>query len=209
MELRASVRTRDCAIALGACLAAIGVLLAAVPVQALPIVAIDVDPVSPGIQNTTTLAIGATLEASIVVLGVEAAEPLNAFELDVDFASAVLAALLADQVGSFLVAPVSQFENTIGVSEVELAALTLGPGAAFGDGLLAVVSFQALAPGSTAVALGDVVLSQPFGVPIAGVVLEGAVVTVVPEPGTGVLVFLGAVLLASHRRDVRRLGARS
>jgi hypothetical protein len=62
------------------------------------------------------------------------------------------------------------------------------------------VTFQALAPGSTALTLGDVVLSQPFGVPIAGVVLEGALVTVVPEPGTAVLVILGGALLASHRR---------
>jgi hypothetical protein len=125
---RIRARTRGGAVALSAWLATIGALLAAAPVHALPIVAIDLDPAAPGIQSTATLAIGATLEAHLVVLGVEAAAPLNAFELDVEFDGAVLAALLADSVGSFLVAPVSEFQNTIGAGAVGLAALTLGPG---------------------------------------------------------------------------------
>ena len=90
--------------------------------------------------------------------------------------------------------------RVLGPDVVSLAAVTLGPGAAFGEGVLATLTLQGVEPGVASLAFRDVVLSRPFGVAIEGLGLEGATLTVVPEPATSGLVAAGLVALAARRR---------
>lgn len=57
------------------------------------------------------------------------------------------------------------------------------------------------APGTTALDLNDVILSAPFGVPIALAEVRGASITVIPEPGTALLVLAGLSGLRGARKS--------
>ncbi len=186
--------------------------LAAGTARALPVVAVDLDPATTGVQDTLTLAAPAQFSVDIVVSGVDPVTPLNAFELDLDFAPAVLRALSVSS-GGFLRAPTIEVENDVGTTSVGFAEATLLPTGASGAGVLASVLFETVGGGTSALDLNDVILSAPFGVPIptaavrdGKVAVTGAGPEPIPEPSAAALFALGSVLVA-HRLAGRRRGA--
>jgi hypothetical protein len=182
--------------------------------EAAPIVSVDLDSATPGIQPNLEVDAGALIDAAVVIGGVDAIAPLNAFQIALSFDDAVLRAQAVDN-GGFLLEP------TIVVSDltapgVNIAVSSLLPTGAVGEGLLAQVTFQALSAGTALLALTQVDLSAPFGIPIAVGAIAGAQLTVreVPAPGALVLTALGLGVLASMRRrreesppDVRPRGS--
>ena len=61
-------------------LAGIGLLLSTAIVHALPIVSVDTDPITPGIQSSFTVGLGDIFSVDIFISDVEAGTPLNGFE---------------------------------------------------------------------------------------------------------------------------------
>lgn len=174
-------------------------LLLATPARALSL-AVDLDPSTAAIDDARTIFVGESLTFTITIEGVTTAEPLNAFELDLSYDDTPLEALSA-AVGTFLASPTDVAELALTPPEIGLAFFTLGPGAASGSGVLAFVTMRGVAPGTSLLALNDVILSAPFGEEIAFDALFGAELTVaVPEPASVLLLGLGAGLLACRRR---------
>lgn len=183
---------------LTAALVAVSALLfVSAAAQALPIVSVDADPNTAGIQSTINIQNGDSFDVDIVISGVDAASPLNGFEFDLFFDPVRLAATgVVD--GGFLSAPVISIQNVIGAMSVEFAEVSLGAIGASGSGTLATISFVAQGAGDSLLDLQNVLLSAPFGVQIAGAVNDGSV-GVVPEP-TGAMLFAVGFLVASRRR---------
>lgn len=174
-------------------------LLAGSAASGAPLLSVDLDPESPGVQANAVLERDSTLTLAIVVSDVEAAEPLHGFELELVFSAAVAAPVSAE-LGDFLVAPFLTLENAFAPGAVGLAAVTLGPGAAFGDGTLALLTLEAIGVGTTALSPTEVLLSRPGGVAIPGVLLADASVMVVPEPAPALLIALGLFGSAANAR---------
>jgi hypothetical protein len=168
---------------------------------ALPLVALDLDPATEGIQTFGQVSVGEPIPFEVVIQGVEAEEPLNAFSLEIGFNSSIVAGAFIS-LGSFLVTPTHVIEESASADTLLLSAATLGSAGASGDGVLAVGSLDAVAVGASAIALRNVVLTQPFGVPIDSFDIQNAVLEVVPEPSTGLL--LGGGLAAIALRVARR-----
>lgn len=175
------------------------VLLISTPAWALPVVSVDADPSMAGIQSVVEVPDGSSFDVDIVISGVEAGDPLNAFELDLLFDSSVLTATSVVD-GGFLLDPVFQVQNIVGMVSVEFAEATLLPAGAVGSGVLATVSFDTAGLGTSVLDLENVKLSAPFGVriPAAEVVDGSAVVEVIPEPGSTALFAMGALLVVSR-----------
>jgi hypothetical protein len=175
-----------------------------IPVAGVPMVSIDMDPTLAGVQTAVTVDLGDSFSVDVVAEGILPSSPLNAFEFDLLYGGAILGAtLLAD--GGFLLPPSLVIQSELGPPEVGFAALTLAPIGASGSGVLASISFIALGLGSIALTLNDVLLSAPFGLEIAGVVLNGASVRVqgaspVPEPALLSLLLVGVAAYGMRRR---------
>lgn len=186
----------------------VGLLAAALalpaPASALPSLAIDLDPGTPGIETSAELAQGSPITVAITISGVDLAAPLNAFELDLDIDPLILAAT-AVVVGSFLAAPADVAEEDLTGSDVNVLYFTLGPAASSGAGVLALVTLLGQNLGTSALSLSDVILSAPFGVEIPAGALGAASIRVVPEPASALLALGGLVGLAFAGRG-RRAG---
>ena len=177
--------------------------------HAVPLVSVDVDPATPGVQTTTSVTNGGSLTVDIVIGGVEDAAPLNGFEFDLLFNPSLLAATGVVE-GGFLLDPVfvapppgTQIDNSAG--SVEMAAATLLPIGASGSGVLASIGFDTLAVGTSVLDLDNVLLSAPFGVPIEFEGLQDGSVeitpgTAVPEPLIPALLAGGLLALALQCR---------
>ncbi len=181
-------------------------LFVALPATAVPIVSIDTDPSLPGIQSSLDVDLGQMFSVDVFVEGVDILAPLNAYEFDVLYGPAILGATAIADAG-FLLAPAIVVESALGPPEAGLAALTLAPIGAFGSGVLGSITFSALAAGSSALTLNDVILSAPFGQAISGVTLNDASIRVlsaqpVPTPSTLSLLLFGltALLAQKHTR---------
>lgn len=173
------------------------VLLVSAPVAALPIVALDLDPGTPGIQSTRTVAVASSFDVVVTITGVEATG-LQAFEIDVGFNPLVLAAGSVGA-GGFLPPPLTTVEEDLSPPAVGFALLSTST--ATGGGVLATLQFDALALGTSVLDLKNVILSAPFGVEIETAAILDGNVTVVPEPNTLALLTFGLVVLA--KRGVR------
>ncbi|MEE8428345.1 MAG: cohesin domain-containing protein [Gammaproteobacteria bacterium] len=179
------------------CLASIGLVTAA------PVISVDVDPLTFGIQSELRLVVGMPLTVDIVISGVDVASPLNAFGFDLDFAP-----LLLDPSGGvgggFLLPTVLVIESDLTAPDVNFAESTLGPLGATGSGILATIHFDTLGVGTSVLDLNDVLLSAPFGVPIIPVSINDAMVTTmataVPLPPTLFLFASGIGLLGARLR---------
>lgn len=195
--------------------AALSISLLSVPAQALPIVSVDVDPGTPGIQSTRNVAPLSSFSVDIVVEGIEPLTPLNGFVFTLDFNSAAVGATgVAD--GGFLLPPAFSPQNDINPNSVTFAEATLGIGAVSGGGILATVTFDAVAVGFSFLNLNNVILTgPPLVFPIPGDIIllqttnDGSVTVgdpqVIPVPGAALLFGTGLVGLAFFRR--RRRGA--
>jgi hypothetical protein len=162
--------------------------------SALPILAIDLDPATPGIQTTAQIGVGEQLSFDVVIVNVDAGAPLNAFQLEVRFDAARLSGVSV-VVGPFLAPPTLPIEQGFGTGTALLAATTLGPGGASGAGVLGTIRLEGVSPGTSPLTLANVVLSQPFGVELGVGGLGSAELIVVPETGSGVAVGFGLLLL--------------
>ena len=182
--------------------AALFLLVGGTTASAVPIISVDMDPTTPGIQSSLTVTPTTTFDVDVVITGVDA-PGLNGFEFDLDFDSAILSAMSVVD-GGFHLAPVFVVQDIVGLSAVEFAAVTLGPLGAVGSGILASITFDAIGIGSSLLALNNVILAAPFAVEIAlGGINDGTIhVASVPEPAAGLLLALGLIswLACSRRR---------
>jgi len=193
--IRCGVFVVSCFVVL--CLEATGSAIAA------PVVSVDVDPLTPGIQSELQLIVGMPLTVDIIISGVDFGNPLNAFAFDLDFAP-----LLLDPTGvaggGFLLPTVLPIESELTAPDVNFAATTLGPLGAACSGILASISFDTIGAGTSVLDLNDVLLSAPFGVPIIPLSINDAMVTTmataVPLPPTLFLFASGLGLLAARSR---------
>jgi len=184
--------------------------------RSAPILAVDVDPGSAGIQSTRTVAPGALVPVDIVIAGVESDASLNGFELDVDFVSSVLSATSVVD-GGFLLPVRFAVELNLAAPDVNFAEVTLGGGGAVGDGVLARITFEAIGLGTSALTLNDVILSSVIrpGVvvtlPIAGIhhASVRVVESVIPEPTAALLFATGGVVLGLQDRRRKARGRRA
>lgn len=173
---------------------------------AAPIVAVDTDPGAPGIQSSSDLTGLASFSVDIVIKDVDAANPLNGFEFDLDFDPAVLTAVSVLD-GGFLLDPKFVAQNSVGSMSVEFAEVTLLPTGASGSGVLATIVFDVVADGASLLDLNDVVLAAPFGRPIAAAGIFDGKVGVggdpIPEP-TAPLSFAAGLLCVVYDLSRRR-----
>ena len=167
-------------------------------VHAAPVIELDVDPATPGTQSTATVTTGDVFSVDVLISSVEESDPLNGFQLTALFDAIVVNALDVTD-GGFLPSPlVTLFNIDNATGTVEFAEASLGVVSAFGDGVLAQIDLQAIATGTTALDLSDVLLSGPFGVAIDIAAISGATVNVtsdvsVAEPSASALFGLGAL----------------
>jgi hypothetical protein len=181
--------------------------LIAGPAAALPIVALDLDSVTPGVQSEIVLAVGESLMLDVLISGVALETPVNGFSFDVVYHAGggdpVLDALSVAP-GGFLSGALIDLPESLTPPALSYALGSFGPGDT-GDGLLARIEFTALATGSTTLALDALILGQPFpaegGLPFE--YLGDAQVTVIPEPSTFLLLALGLAVLTGRRRQVQ------
>lgn len=175
---------------------------------ALPIVSVDVDPLTPGIQSAFQAIIGNPLTVDVVISGVDASEPLNAFEFDLDFDPAILTPLSV-VAGGFLLAPVFVVENNIAAPDVNFAGVTLAASGNVGAGILATIQFDIVGFGTTVLDLNDVILSAPFGSSITVGSINDGNVMATPEPATFLLVGAGLAGIAVYSRQRSKIRERT
>lgn len=203
---------KDCFARLALFTAALGLLLAATSAsQAAPILSVDMDPTIAGLQSTRTVVQGDMFDVDIIIDGVEAAAPLNAFQLTL---SGDMSLISANSVvlGSFLLAPSITVINSVVGASATIGGATLLPAGATGDGILATVSFTADAIGITSLELSSVTLSAPFGVPIGVEGLVSGRLTIESDPSLlsappalSVILLGGlATLVGARRRRAQR-----
>jgi hypothetical protein len=180
-----------------------GTWLAAGPAAAAPVLVVDTDPSTPGIQAEREVVVGERFSATVAVIDVEAPSSLHAYEFDLSFASAVVDVLDATDAG-FLRPEVFILESTLGGSPLGFAATTIGQLGSTGSGPLTLLELEAIDVGTSPLDLSAVVLSEPDGIEILDVALHNGVIHVVaPEPTVLGMWLVPLVLALRRRRAVR------
>jgi hypothetical protein len=178
-------------------------IVAAGAARSAPIVSLDLDPGSPGVQATVTVAKAGDLQVDLLVAGIDV-PPLAGFEFELQFDPNVLG-LVSVVNGGFLSSPFffDVFPDD-GSVFVQAAIRSFGDGPT-GDGVLARLVFDALGVGESVLDL-EAVLYRPLGailpdptIPTDGVF--GGSLKVVPEPSTALLFVLACALALLSRRD--------
>lgn len=189
-------------------------VLAAAPAAATPLVAIDVDLDTAGIQSTRDVVLGERFEVGVSIRDVEATDPLIGYEFELLFDGSVLTGLDAAP-GGFLPPPSLVLDKEIGSDFVRLAEATFAPTGASGAGLLARVALEASGLGLSTLELDPLILSGRFGQAIAAEIRAAEIRVVaapVPEPGAALTFALGTLLVGrriSRRRPPGSLPSRS
>lgn len=181
-----------------ACVAGLSLPAAA---AALPILSVDTNPSLAGVQATRTVARGDSFEVAIWIEAVDAANPLHAFELVLTHGATIAVSSVA--LGNFLGIEALVVHDEILPGAAELAATRVGPLGSDGAGVLVRADFAAIELGTSALALEAVLLSEPFGVPLAVAALHGAQIHVVPESATASFLVGGLVALVASRHAMR------
>ena len=182
-------------------LLAVGLLLSTAATAGVSI-EIDADPTTPEIQSSRNVQPGETFEVEVRVTGLAQGAGLNAYELDLSFDEAVVtASTIAD--GGLLPTTTRVVEQDVSPPDANLALIQLGVAAGESDGVLARVTFEAQAAGTSALHLNDVVLSGPLGARLSIQAASDATIEV-PEPGTWLSAFAALCVLAVLGRGRRR-----
>jgi hypothetical protein len=178
--------------------------------QALPVLAVDTDPSTPGIQGGAELLVGSPITVDIVISEVSEFETLSGYQFTLSFDASLVSATLVED-GGFLPALVigapilPEVPGQIGFGATSLASV-----GASGTGILARVFLFGLAPGTTALDLSGIVLAtvlEPGVVePIAFDPPQSGSLTVVPEPGFAGLVAFALGLATATRARLRSRG---
>lgn len=179
------------------------VLLIASKAAAIPMVSVDTDPSTAGVQSSLSILLGNPFSVDVGITGVEAGQPLNAYEFDLVFDPFILGATSVTS-GGFLPAPAFVIESDTTSPDVNFAefALVLS---AVGDGVLASVSFNTLGLGTSSLDLTNVILASsiPPGTQIPATLSDGSVTVTslqpIPEPSTVLLLGAGIVGLMGAR----------
>ena len=167
-------------------------LLAATPSQAVT-VSVDAIPGLPGIENSVDVTSGSSFEIDVLIQDVT---DLAGFQFDLTFDPAILAATAITS-GDIFGMDGFLITSTIGAGTLSFAEVSVGLGLDIGatPDPLATIAFDALAAGTSALTLGNLVLSDSFAMDITPViVVDGqAMVTAAPLPGTLALLLAGLV----------------
>ena len=178
-------------------------------VTSTPVLYVDTDLSEAGIQSESSIFLGNSFTVNVVIDSVDPTIPLNAFEFDLDYNSSILAGLdIVD--GGFIQTPFIEIERNVEAPDINFAEATLIPTGSSGNGVLASIGFSAIGLGSSILDLNDLILSAPFGQPIAGVATNSGMINVIssnpdppiPEPSTVFLTLfgLGFIILHQHRK---------
>ena len=181
--------------------------LLSLSLQAAPIVFVDTDPGTAGIQSSIIIAPNTTFSVDIVVQGVEASQPLQAFEFDLGFDSALMTALSVVE-GGFLLGPFGTTisEQNVTPPDVNFTVGAIGVSTSFGDGVLATIQFLADGVGVGTLGLSNVILAAfpSTPIPLDGVNSGSVVIqqpgAAAPAANTLALFALGLPLLGGLRR---------
>jgi len=196
-------------------------LAAASPALAVPIVSVDADPVAAGVQASAEVVVGSSFEIDIVVADV-GPEALFGFQFTLLYDPGALLALTVVD-GGFLPAPIFEVDETLGIGFVSFSEITLAAAGATGGGVLATLTFQALAEGGSLLDLvqssdpaATLILSGFLGFPLCGSpgsppacgIGDGALTVVadlpdgepIPEPSAALLFLAGSAIVAGSVR---------
>jgi hypothetical protein len=178
---------------------------AATSAGADPIVSVDADPDAPGIQPVRSVALGSSIRVDVEISGVEEPGGKN-LTLELAYAPTVLA---LDEVtrGDFLSGLGEEWAFYViplpsGV-RVEWLQRSLDPFGAIGAGDLLSFWFEAVGVGDSVLSVDAIELIPPFWPIVPEIHIgatEDATVTVVPEPGTGLMLGVGCAAIAVARR---------
>src|SRR3990172_8344689 len=98
---------------------------------AIPIVFVDTDPATPGIQSALNILLGNPFTVDVVITGVEGSQPLNAFQFDLVLNPLVLVATGVVS-GGFLpasfVLPLDTAPPDVNYAEISLGGGAIGGG---------------------------------------------------------------------------------
>ena len=184
----------------------LSLLLAMAPsvARALPVLAVDTDPDAPGIQLSAEIPAGSPITVEILIFGVSGSVPLFGYQLSLVFDASLVSGTSVDD-GGFLIAPVIGASLEPSVSgQIGYGATTLSSIGASGAGVLARIRLAGLAPGTTALDLSGIVLAtvlEPGVVqPIPFDPSQSGSLTIVPEPGSALLLALALGLAHALRR---------
>jgi len=183
------------------------ILFNAASVTALPIVSVDTDPFTTGVQSAVETGLGNPLTIDVVVSGIDPLLPLNAFEFELHLDTTILSP--TDVVSGGFLGPFFPsgtaflVESDITGPDIGYAETSLVPTGFSGDGRLATITFDTIGLGTSALELSEVILSAPFGAPIDLAGVNDGSVNVVPEPSTLFLLGSGIIVLAGWRKRRR------
>jgi hypothetical protein len=202
-------------------LALLVVLVLPATALAIPLVSVDTDPSTGGVQSSLDFEVGDSFEVDILI---EDVDDLNGFQFTLEYDANVVTALDVTG-GGFLPEPNLVLDATLGLVTVSYSEVALFGATNSGSGVLATIGFEALELGTSGLVLlvssdlaETLILSAPFGQPICGspgspdcLTSNGSISViearqpggVVPEPSGAALFAAGTLVVGLRLRRSR------